>query len=441
VAAIFDVGLKHSSPSSILECMAPNDKLNSERIKSHLQKYRLHRAKSKEAFMTSYETTLHRLHEGGGGTADPLDPGEAMEGGAIAAHLTYTSTTAAADGVDDDAAVPVVLDGRSQQPSSRPARPREGTLILPRLTEEEKESPIGTSMGYLMGLFFTLTQQLMAQRSEREKEEPGAAAHARSPAGLYDSAAAAGDPHAASSSHAAAAAPAPSTRSNLEENSLMKREMQSQMAFQNKMRALKLEELKKWRRSSSSESAGGPQPPETSPGYHQHQHHPHAASFQPPPSLPHATAHQRQHPSEGHHRHSSSYGHAAAAAAAPPSLASVAFALDVAGAGGSALEAAAAHRRRPQHQADAAVYSSGDYAPHPAGFPLSPPPPDQQHQHQRPHQGAGEVNDGSEAAGEAASGAAPSGDRSRALSFGAASDDIWNADVLDDHLFEFLMDN
>jgi hypothetical protein len=31
--------------------------------------------------------------------------------------------------------------------------------------------------------------------------------------------------------------------------------------------------------------------------------------------------------------------------------------------------------------------------------------------------------------------------RNRAMSFGASSDDIWNADVLDDQLFEFLMDN
>ena len=40
-----------------------------------------------------------------------------------------------------------------------------GTLQLPVLTESEMRSPIGTSIGYLMGLVFSLKQQLLAQRS------------------------------------------------------------------------------------------------------------------------------------------------------------------------------------------------------------------------------------------------------------------------------------
>ena len=39
----------------------------------------------------------------------------------------------------------------------------------------------------------------------------------------------------------------PSTRTNLEENTIMKREMQPQMVFQNKMRALKQQELDKYK--------------------------------------------------------------------------------------------------------------------------------------------------------------------------------------------------
>ena len=42
-------------------------------------------------------------------------------------------------------------------------------------------------------------------------------------------------------------APVASTRVNLEENSMMKREMQYQMAFQNKMRALKRQEVEKYK--------------------------------------------------------------------------------------------------------------------------------------------------------------------------------------------------
>lgn len=40
VSAVFDVGLKHSSPSTILEHMPKHPQITSERVKSHLQKYR-----------------------------------------------------------------------------------------------------------------------------------------------------------------------------------------------------------------------------------------------------------------------------------------------------------------------------------------------------------------------------------------------------------------
>ena len=61
VSAIFDVGLKHSSPSSILEHMPKNEQITSERIKSHLQKYRVHRNKSKKEFMSSYDASLSKF--------------------------------------------------------------------------------------------------------------------------------------------------------------------------------------------------------------------------------------------------------------------------------------------------------------------------------------------------------------------------------------------
>jgi hypothetical protein len=38
------------------------------------------------------------------------------------------------------------------------------TILIPKLTDEEKVSPIGNSLGYLLGLFFSLRQQLLAQR-------------------------------------------------------------------------------------------------------------------------------------------------------------------------------------------------------------------------------------------------------------------------------------
>eukprot|EP00980_Cylindrotheca_fusiformis_P018067 scaffold5794_cov141-Cylindrotheca_fusiformis.AAC.3 len=86
VSAIFDVGLKHCSPSTIIEHMPKNPDITTERIKSHLQKYRIHRAKSKQEFMSSYEASLVKFQKKGLAGVQSLSNGDA------AAHLTYTAT-------------------------------------------------------------------------------------------------------------------------------------------------------------------------------------------------------------------------------------------------------------------------------------------------------------------------------------------------------------
>jgi hypothetical protein len=58
MAAVFEVGLKHSSPRAIMDNMKPNPEVLIERVKSHLQKYRLYHQKSRDEFMTSYDKTL-----------------------------------------------------------------------------------------------------------------------------------------------------------------------------------------------------------------------------------------------------------------------------------------------------------------------------------------------------------------------------------------------
>ena len=117
----------------------------------------------------------------------------------------------------------------------------------------------------LMGLFFSLKQQLMIQRAreagsaERAGNAPvqdvfnsfvaGSAVAAPVPSSgavFIPDAPTPGQPQ-QSYEPAAKAAAAPSSRTNIEENSIMKREMQSQMAVQNKMRALKQQELNKYK--------------------------------------------------------------------------------------------------------------------------------------------------------------------------------------------------
>ena len=312
VAAIFDVGLKHSSPSTILEHMPAHEQITSERVKSHLQKYRLHRIKSKREFMSSYDAGLKKLSEGKGlrqGTVTSLSAGE------VASYLTHgtlnegNQSTAAKNGTNavenskqqmqETLPRPATVESEDQtniNESSMSKTNPQDFLTLPRLTEAEKQSPVGTSMGYLLGLFFTLKQQLMAQRAAAqaalaESKQVDISSSATPAAAVYDSFVTGGPistggapiieggPLPQGNTAAGPGAPAastttstvvsnPSTRSNLEENNMMKREMQNQMAFQNKMRGLKLQELNKFRHADSDinkedafGATGAPSPP------------------------------------------------------------------------------------------------------------------------------------------------------------------------------------
>lgn len=266
VSAIFDVGLKHSSPATVLEYMPKHEQITSERIKSHLQKYRLHRAKSKKDFMTSYDASIKKFQDEG------MENVASLSGGEVAGHLVYATLSGKEPpepSSEDDAnhaAPPAVARQRAvvaESPGS--GRQTQGSLMLPRLTEEEKRSPMGASLGYLMGLFFSLKQQLMAQRAAKSQ-----AARANQPVNDVFDSFVAGKPPVSAQGYAGDAATgvarAPggptSSRSTLEESNMMKREMQNQMAFQNKMRALKQQELNKYKRSGDEAESDMPQQPQ-----------------------------------------------------------------------------------------------------------------------------------------------------------------------------------
>lgn len=82
VAAVFDIGLKCASPKLLLEMMPVVDGLTSEHIKSHLQKYRLHRQRSREEFLKSY------------GYLTDLDGGKRLGGGSAAAAIKAAAAAA-----------------------------------------------------------------------------------------------------------------------------------------------------------------------------------------------------------------------------------------------------------------------------------------------------------------------------------------------------------
>lgn len=57
--AVFDIGLRQSSPKVLMPLMAGNSELTTEHIKSHLQKVRLHSDRSKDEFMNNFDTQMH----------------------------------------------------------------------------------------------------------------------------------------------------------------------------------------------------------------------------------------------------------------------------------------------------------------------------------------------------------------------------------------------
>lgn len=473
VSAVFDVGLKHSSPSTVLEHMPKHPQITSERIKSHLQKYRVHRAKSKEQFMSSYESTLKKFQAG------KMDDVTALSDAEVGAHLTHTvmtnatnprrsSVTLAREGTDSAMQKPAGKQHSAALPfatthGSAALQPDQEALMLPKLTESEKTSPIGAAMGYLLGLFFALKKQLLVQRSSLqlsgvEGAAPGSVGSvALTPselsgaitsgpvAAVYESFAgippngpgssnqggkqlttplAAQSVNAAqqidwSSAHATpmpsvtatndpagrgqsgqCVAPAPSgepipvlkaasTRNNLETSSIMKREMESQMAFQNKMRALKQQELNKYKDVPLSHNNSDNIVGREGSWQQDTEANRRTAKPKPPEGLPYAG-------NSGGQQHQ----HVTTSDEVQQAQSSVVVVDSSPGHGG--------HEESVDH-------NSGN----------------------KP-EGAVNVHDTSgQGAGEAAAAV-----RARAPSFSmGGNDDFWNADVMDEQLFEFLMNN
>jgi SHAQKYF class myb-like DNA-binding protein len=443
VAAVFDVGLKHASPSTILEFMPKHEQINTERIKSHLQKYRLHRAKSKKEFMTVYDSAMAKMKKEG--TTHPETLGS---GGEIAAALTQSAlhdkdpTPSASSRIKGNETGGEKRDGLTPheggakakqttatnknesgehtQPASsgltavNVASPRHDSLLLPQLTLEEKQSPVGASMGYLMGLFFSLKQQIVEQRliAQKLQEEqaarrtlvaaaqPGYGTDDQPIQDVFDSfmgasghpgqhhfGTAAPAPMATSSSIGplavaalpAGTAPLSSSRNHtVEQSNMMKRDMESQRALQNKMRALKQQEFAKYRKTVDNTAASADETTTTTsrgrPGATRKNVRiaPNRKSQQPPP--PSGACESNE---------------------------------------GNQFATHQAHEMSQQQM----MWSF------PAGAPLEPQDPRFQ---------------GAEAAGTADTEGEEQ--RMRSLSIGVP-EEFWHSDVMDDQLFEFLMNN
>lgn len=188
VQGIYEVGVKHASPAVILESMTvPHSALTSERVKSHLQKYRNHREKSKEEFFAEYESWMQKaltMGAAGGASSNHLQllpattivemmgSENVLIGGDAAAHLAYTVM----------AEEKQVLNMKNGEVSSH--QHHHGMLLpdmaytkgftgatipFPTLTEEERRSPLGVSISHVIGLFYSMTQHLGKERDGAER--------------------------------------------------------------------------------------------------------------------------------------------------------------------------------------------------------------------------------------------------------------------------------
>jgi SHAQKYF class myb-like DNA-binding protein len=197
VAAIFEVGLKQSSPSVIMEHMTRwkgAAMVTSERIKSKLQKYRCNKEKNKQEFMDEYHSFLQRAKlMGGSNLTNPssilfmISPEErALLGGDVAGYLTFAASKGeganrsnktnpnlpgGVEGTYDGTVVSSLLlqNGVLDFVNDFAGR----TIPFPSLSEAEKKSPLGASMTFVMGLFFSMQQQLIRDRDERGENTQG----------------------------------------------------------------------------------------------------------------------------------------------------------------------------------------------------------------------------------------------------------------------------
>jgi SHAQKYF class myb-like DNA-binding protein len=214
VQAIYEVGLRHSSPSVIQEHMIScnDEQVTGERLKSHLQKYRKNIAKNRDDFLNEYDDWLEKAlavgtiggdpffsdNDGRGGLLYLQPPlvaaqlagigGAPLVGGEPAAFVTYSvmheqtaapaaSTAASPTEVGGEAfrsrSQAVSIDLRHDvmmHPGESPPNPMAAhqEYAFPILTDEERRSPMGMCLSRVLGLFQPMSLMLLHERGKNQ---------------------------------------------------------------------------------------------------------------------------------------------------------------------------------------------------------------------------------------------------------------------------------
>ena len=180
VSAVYHIGMKHASPAVILENMHTMPiSITSERVKSHLQKYRLNRSKGKEEFMSGYDNWMtkairlsNKSESSRNITAQPSFILDMMSStlpvpGDIAAFLSYSVIMESKQGADSGNILNSQVDSQTTKVDDDYVQYFTGASItFPRLSEEEKLSTLGKGLCYIMALFVNMTEHLDKVRRE-----------------------------------------------------------------------------------------------------------------------------------------------------------------------------------------------------------------------------------------------------------------------------------
>ena len=187
IEAIYKIGLKHSSPSVIMEQMADtHEALTNERVKSHLQKYRNNSEKSKQEFLTEYDGWMEKAMSLGSTEGSspkllpPLSITDMLEttklvGGEAVAFLTYSTMAdernePTSEGRQSDMSRSV-RSGTARVVDLLTAKMLTGaTIPFPELSEEELSSPVGVCINQVVTLFHSMVHLIMSNR-ERERSK------------------------------------------------------------------------------------------------------------------------------------------------------------------------------------------------------------------------------------------------------------------------------
>lgn len=180
VSAIFDQGLKHASPSVILQnMMAESDELTSERIKSHLQKYRKNKMKSKQDFMSEYDDYMRQQATrssvfpfGSPPSTTTTRSSAELTGGSGAAMLTC-SLLSEAEGFFWNLKASLIDD---EEEHADPLQDDNAAVLELTLTEEEKKSYLGQALTHVMSMVAPMRRQLLQERRREHLKSVEAAA-------------------------------------------------------------------------------------------------------------------------------------------------------------------------------------------------------------------------------------------------------------------------